>query len=350
MRKMIRLFYGRMTLFLSLVAVIYIPCVSYAAGQEKAKAGAVEKNASVKDEKAIARSELASTRAALAEYEKQLSDSPELADMKKSVAELETALKTKQKELSVVLEQKLDKNKTYIDLLAKKKEFDKVESDLAAKRKETENDPQIKALRKEAADLKTSADAKNKEADAALEAKYSSEQSVKDLTKRKKALESASKDVSDFKNKVLSEPAVKSLSDQVKESEKVLSEKRAELREAISQKMQFDPKHADLADKLQTLSEKAAGRQVPGPEDAKNRAAAPETGAKELDPNTEKKLAEELNALISMYEKNKTEIEKTVEKIKSIMEQLPPDSTLYKNAKNAILKTGAPKARAPGAR
>jgi hypothetical protein len=297
------------------------------------------------DEKAIAKRELAGAKAAITECEKQLSESGELADLKKTIADTEASLKAKQKELSATLEQKLDKNPAYIEASSKKKELDKIESELAAKRKEAGDDPKVQALRKEAADLKANSEAKTKEANAMVENKFNSDLAVKDLLQRKTALASASKDAGDFKNKVINEPSVKALKDQLEEYGKTLSEKKTELREGIAEKMQSDPKYAELAAKLNALTEKITGQKMSMPEGMQGGMAAPEAKAKTIDKATEKKLAEELNSLLSVCEKNKAEIEEAMGKIMAILNQLPPDSQLYKNTKSAVLKlvTSKPK-------
>lgn len=345
MEKQLRSIVGVTALVLLLVAGICLPGISSAAVADKAKTQAVEKTVPQNDENAIARRELADAKAALAEYGKQFSESTELADIKKSISDLDAALKAKQKELAAILEQKMDKDPAYIELSAKKKEYDSIVANIAAKRAEAEKDAKVKALRKEAAELKAKSNTKIKEAATVIEAKLKSDPVVKALAQRKEALATAPRDVTNFKNTILNEPSVKAIRDQIQESTAALSEKKADLREIVVEKMQADPKYNELNDKVRMLTEKATGKKMPPVEGMGAGMAAAGAKAPAIDPATEKKLAEELSSLISLYEKNKIELEDAIRKIKSILSQLPPDSQLYKNTKNALSKIGAPKAK-----
>ncbi len=211
---------------------------------------------SAEDDIVQCRKELVATKGELDICTKKLLESPKLVALEKESGELNISVRSKEKELADIMDTKLNKNATYLALVAKSAELDKINADLRKRRTSADGDPEVQKLRKESADLRAKADALAREAAKLVDSKFNSDRDVKDLMARKAGIESAPKEAVDLKAKVMTDPQVKTLLAELTDLRSRVSAKNGERARAKDALFKGDEKFIALDLKLKELSKK----------------------------------------------------------------------------------------------
>ena len=211
---------------------------------------------SAEDEIAKCKKELARAQRESDSYKKRLLESGSVAKLKSEGADLNDQLKSNDRELTELLNAKLHKNSTYLSLVEKSGELDKANAELKKRRAAADSDPEVKKLQQEAADLKAKAEAASQGAKKLADSKYNSDPMVRELAAKKAGLESAPKEVADFKKKVMGDPQVKTSEASIADVKKKISAKNVEIKNASDALLKSDERCKTLAAKVNELTKK----------------------------------------------------------------------------------------------
>ena len=234
-------------------AVIFVFAISIAA----VRAGAASKEETVK-----LQNDLVNANKEVAAYKEKLLTSPQIAALKSEVTDLGASLKNKAKELGDLLNSKYSKNPEFADLSAKVKETDAINLELTKIHNGIENEPEIKNMKKEAADLRAKALAIDQEARKLTESKFSSDEKAKGLQDKKAGMGNAAAKLANLRKDVLSSPDVRALQAEVAKLKDSLSVKAGELRKAsdsVLKTLNSDEKFKALEQNVKDLRQKVEG-------------------------------------------------------------------------------------------
>jgi chromosome segregation ATPase len=244
--------------------------------------------AATADDIAKGERELASARNDLELHRKKLLENPILVKVKKEVSELDSTVKNKDKEFADMLDSKINKNPTYLELVAKVRELNSVNADLRKCAAAAENDPEVKKIRKEAQDLRSKAQALDLEARKEADSKFNSDPKVKELLAKQSGLKDSARAEADFRRGAMNDPQVKALQAELGDTRKRIAAKDKELRAATDSMLKADQKLKTLDLRVKELNQKLiqlkkSAAPVPakgGAVAAKAEPAAPETAKK----------------------------------------------------------------------
>jgi DNA repair exonuclease SbcCD ATPase subunit len=220
---------------------------------------AVQARAATKEEITKLQNDLTDANKKVMAYKDNFLASPQIVALKKEAADLGTSLKTKAKELEDLLDVKYNKNPEFVDLSAKVKEADAINSELTKIHNSIESEPEIKNMKKEAADLRAKALTIEQEAKKLLESKFSSDKKVKELQDKKANLGNAAAKLANLRKDVMNSPEVKALQAEIAKLKDNLTTKANELRKTSDSTLKIlnsDEKFKALEQNVKDLRQK----------------------------------------------------------------------------------------------
>ena len=204
--------------------------------------------------------QLSSAKRELEQYKKNLTEGPAAAAIKKEIAELDASVKAKDKELAALLDSRLEKNTAYLELAAKVKELERINSELKKFHDAVvESDPGIKALQKEAQDLRVKAVAKEREARKLIDSKLNSDQNVKGLLAKKAPIAGAGREKMNFTQDIMNDPQIKAIQAESADLKRKLSAKANQLRNTVVNLLKTDVRLKALELRVTELNKQISG-------------------------------------------------------------------------------------------
>ena len=210
--------------------------------------------AATKDEMTDLLNGLAKANKEVMAYREKLLATPQIVGLKKEVGNLEKSLKIKNKEFEDSLDGLYNKNSAYADLSAKLKESYAISAELNKIHNDIESAPEIKNMKKEAADLRAKAFAIEKEERKLTESKFNANEKVKKLQEKRTSLGNPAVKLAEVRKNVMNSPDVKVLQTEVANLKDNLATKNNALR-----KMQNNAlKTLDTDEKFKALEQNAS--------------------------------------------------------------------------------------------
>ena len=231
-------------------------------------AAAAQASAATKEEVTKLLNDLTHANKEVTAYKDKFLASPQIVALKKEVANFNESLKTKAKELEDLLNTKYNKSPEVVDLSAKVKETYAINSELIQAHNGIENEPEIKNMKKEAADLRAKALAIEREAKKLVESKFNSDKKVKELQDKKANLGNATAKLFNLRKGVMNSSDVKALQVEISKLKDNLTTKANELRKASNNTLKMlnsDEKFKVLEQNVKDLSQKVRNSRKASP-------------------------------------------------------------------------------------
>jgi|GEM_PF-6170578 len=199
-------------------------------------------------------------------YKKSLLENPEIAELKKDFNSLLTASRAKEKEFVSLMDSKINKNQTYLDLVTKEKEFHMVSADLRKTSDALRNDPEVTKLIKEAAFLRAKATSLEQEAKKIIADKIGNDPKIKELNGKLAPIGKISQELAEYRKNVNNDPQVKDFKAELEKMRESVSEKNIELRDATDDLLKNDDEIKTFEQTIKDLNNKISElRKAPKP-------------------------------------------------------------------------------------
>ena len=328
--------------------------------------------------------ELTQARSEMAAYKIAVLKTPEIEALAKEMKSLDEAAAIKDKEFRAMVDNKLNKDPKYIELMARSKEASEVNALISKYRTEAENDPQAAKLKKESDALRSKAKALEAEAKKLVDAKFNSNEKVRSLLAKKAELAKAASEGAKYKNAVMGDVQIQQLQKALKIAKDAAMAKRSELRKISENLLKNDEKMVKLEAKIKELNDKAM--EMRKATDAARKQAAPKPPAAQKSQKDERgaqataqagggmsdgsgegatqpmesgpsagqasegvsdrskgdRSENEVSDLVAQYDKYKKDIEVVGKRLNSVLSELPQDSKLFQKTKGSLVKIGLP--------